>query len=56
MSKYICYGERSANDFKHEKRDQVFKEAAENGPEYWAKLAGNLEWTKKFENIIDTSD
>jgi hypothetical protein len=57
MAKYICYGDRSANDFKHEERDRVCKYAAENGPEYWANHAkNNLVWTKEFEEIIDTSD
>jgi hypothetical protein len=56
LSKYITYGERSAQDFVHELRDKVHAEASADPAKYWAKLAMNLKWDKPFEQIIDTSD
>jgi hypothetical protein len=56
MAKYICYGGRSANDFKHEKRDAVFKEAAEDGPKFWKRQSKSLEWSKRININIDTRD
>jgi hypothetical protein len=48
MSKYITYGDRSANDFKLEKRDAVYKQASEDPAGYWAVEADKLHWDKKF--------
>lgn len=39
LSKYICYGDRSANDFQTPIFDAITKEAAENPEAYFDKAA-----------------
>jgi propionyl-CoA synthetase len=56
MSKYITYGERSANDFNLPKRDAVFEQSLNDPAGFWKEEAKKLHWSKKFTQSIDTSD
>ena len=38
-SKYITYGEKSANDFKNEKLEALYKSSIENKTAHFDKLA-----------------
>ena len=55
-SKYITYGDRSCNDFKNPKLEAIYKSSIEDKPAFFAKLAENVHWHKKFTKIIDDSD
>jgi Acetyl-coenzyme A synthetase N-terminus len=55
-SKYITYGERSCNDFKNPKLEAIYKSSIEDKPGFFAKLAENVHWHKKFTKVLDDSD
>ncbi len=56
MDKYICYPGRSADDFKNEKAETLFKESLQDKAAFFAKQAEDVYWHKKFTQTLDTED
>ena len=55
-SKYITYGEKSANDFKNPKLETLYKCSITEKAAFFGKLADRVHWHKKYTKIIDDSD
>jgi propionyl-CoA synthetase len=48
LSKYITYGDLSANDFINEKHDKVYRDSIDNQEAFFDKEAKRLHWFKPY--------
>jgi hypothetical protein len=48
LSKYITYGELSANDFVNEKHTETYRDSIENQAAFFDREAKRLHWFKPY--------
>lgn len=57
LDKYIIYANgRSADDFVNQTHEKIYQESIKNQATFFAKLAEDVHWHKKFTKVLDTSD
>lgn len=56
LSKYITYGDKSAQDFENRVHTAISKEAASDPATFFDKKASDVHWFKKYTKAIDMSD